>query len=152
MLAFSSLCLLAFVSVCLRLFAFARICLRPPLLQPPLRGTDLGVCPFSGRIPSKFRANSEFRGHSGQIRGPPTTHHQVLVWGRGWCANRRNLRKRQIRTTTNLALAMLIVDSVGVVCGFHGLKTDSIMTQKWGLESIWSQFWITLVSVCQSHF
>ena len=32
--------LLAFVSVCQRLFAFARICLRPPLSRPPLRDTE----------------------------------------------------------------------------------------------------------------
>ena len=38
--AFACVFASAFVSVCLRLFAFARICLRPPLLRPPLRDTD----------------------------------------------------------------------------------------------------------------
>ena len=40
LLAFSHLCLLAFVNVCLRLLVFARICLRPPLSRPPLRDTE----------------------------------------------------------------------------------------------------------------
>ena len=44
--------------------------------------------------------------------------HQVVFWG-GWCANCRNLRKRQIRTTPSFALTMLIVDFVGVVRGFR---------------------------------
>ena len=41
--AFSPLRLLAFVCVCLRLFAFARIGLRPALLHPPLRDTDTKI-------------------------------------------------------------------------------------------------------------
>ena len=40
LLAFSPLRLLAFVSVCLHLFACARIYVRPSLSRPPLRDTD----------------------------------------------------------------------------------------------------------------
>ena len=43
----------------------------------------------------------------------------------GWCATCRNLRKGKIRTTPSFALAILIVDFVGVVRGFRGLKPDS---------------------------
>ena len=32
------------------------------------------------------------------------------------------------------------------------LKSDSKMTPKWGPESLLSQFWVTLGSVCPSHF
>ena len=39
LLAFACVFASAFACVCLRLFAFARICLRPPLLRPPLRDT-----------------------------------------------------------------------------------------------------------------
>ena len=49
-------------------------------------------------------------------KDPP---HQVIFIG-GWCANCRNLRKGKICTTPSLALAMLIVDVVGVVRGFSG--------------------------------
>ena len=49
--------------------------------------------------------------------------HQVVVFG-GWCANCRNLGK--IRTTPSFALAMLIVDFVGVARGFRGLKFTRI--------------------------
>ena len=40
LLAFSPLRLPAFACVCPRLLAFARSCLRPPLLRPPLRDTE----------------------------------------------------------------------------------------------------------------
>ena len=44
----------------------------------------------------------------------------------GWCANCRNLREKgTIRTTPSFALAMLIVDFVGVVRGFRGLKFNT---------------------------
>ena len=56
--------------------------------------------------------------------------HQVVFLGE-WCANCRNLRKsNKIRTTPSFALAMLIVNFVGVVRGFrcltHGHRRFSL--------------------------
>ena len=45
--------------------------------------------------------------------------HQVVFLG-GWRANFRNLRKRQNKHHPQFALAMLIVNFVGVLGGFRG--------------------------------
>ena len=47
--------------------------------------------------------------------------HRVVVFG-GWCANCRNLRKRQNMHHPQFALAMPSVDFVELVRGFRGLK------------------------------
>ena len=66
--------------------------------------------------------------------------HQVVFLG-GWCANCRALREKgKIRTTPSFALAMLIVNFVGVVRGFRGPKVLSCFSfAVWSVEHLVSK-------------
>ena len=73
MLAFSPLRLLAFVSICLHLFAFARICLRAALLRPPLRDAELTQRDSNGGLGLWEAGSLDL-----QIWGTPFLPHNVL--------------------------------------------------------------------------
>ena len=72
-----------------------------------------------------------------RCRGPPTTHHPhrrpsssggIFGGGGGWCANCRNLiEETKYAPTPSFALAMLIIDFMGVVRGYRGLKMSPFL-------------------------
>ena len=103
--------------------------------QTNLSHTWLWQTSFTCRVPSvmitkllsgkmlttQFVENADCLGDR-EPRSIPTRelpHRVVLFWG--WCANCRNQRERQNTHHPSFALAMLIVDLVGVVRGFRGL-------------------------------
>ena len=79
-------------------------------------------------ILAKFPGHPRFLTSKRKARGPPTTHHphkvlprQVVFLGGGVVRIVGSYGKVKIRTTHSFALAMLIVDFVGVVCEFHAV-------------------------------